>query len=58
LAALAEEVPVYAGTIQHKVDTLQQLMRSHIMNLALNVGHKPEPKPMRPRSQSPANHWP
>lgn len=60
LATLAEDVPVYAVTIQHKVDTLQQLMRSHIMNLAPSMGHKPEPAvaTTKPRPGSPLTMQP
>jgi predicted PurR-regulated permease PerM len=40
LAALAEEVPRYALTIQQKVDTLQQFVQSRVMTVAREVGHK------------------
>jgi hypothetical protein len=43
LAALAEEVPAYAVTIQEKIDTLQQIMRSRMTSLTLGLGHNPEP---------------
>ena len=60
LAITGEDVPVYAVTIQHKVDTLQQLMRSHIMNLAPSMGHKPEPAvaTTKPRPGSPLTMQP
>jgi predicted PurR-regulated permease PerM len=38
LAALAEEVPRYAYTIQHKINTLQQLIASRVGSVALNLG--------------------
>ena len=41
LAALAEEVPEYAQTIQEKIDTLQQLLASRITGLTMSLGHKP-----------------
>lgn len=43
LAALADEVPRYALTIQQKIDTLQQLMASRITDLTRSLGHKPVP---------------
>jgi predicted PurR-regulated permease PerM len=45
LAALAEEVPRYAYTIHRKVDTLQKFVASHLSNLTLSLGTKPEPAP-------------
>ena len=43
LAALAEEVPRYALTIQQKIDTLQHIVASRVTSLTLGLGHKPTP---------------
>jgi predicted PurR-regulated permease PerM len=42
VASLAEEVPRYALTIQQKVDTLQQLVLSHMSQLTRALGAKPD----------------
>ena len=61
LAALAEEVPKYALTIQQKIDTLQQLMASRITDLTMSLGHHSAPtnapakaKPGAPSPGTPA----
>src|ERR1700722_8701539 len=41
VAGLAEDVPRYASTIQQKVDTLQQLVLSHMTELTRALGAKP-----------------
>jgi predicted PurR-regulated permease PerM len=43
LAALAEEVPRYASTIQQKVDTLQQFLASRLLRLTHGFGPRPDP---------------
>jgi predicted PurR-regulated permease PerM len=43
LAALAEEVPRYAVTIQQKIDTAQQLVLSRMTELTQSLGHKLPP---------------
>jgi predicted PurR-regulated permease PerM len=57
LAALAEEVPRYALTIQQKIDTIQQLLASRITGLTMSLGHKPPPANVaaktRPAAPSP-----
>ena len=41
MAGLAEDVPRYASTIQQKVDTLQQLVLSHMTELTRALGARP-----------------
>ncbi len=41
VAGLAEDVPRYALTIQQKVDTLQQLVLSHVTELTRALGARP-----------------
>jgi predicted PurR-regulated permease PerM len=56
LATLAQEVPRYAGTIQHKVDTVQELMLSRISALTASLGRKidPDHKSAAPAAAKPA----
>ncbi len=51
LAALADEVPRYALTIQQKVDTLQQLLASRITQLTASLGHKPAASDVTPKTR-------
>jgi predicted PurR-regulated permease PerM len=41
VAGLAEDAPRYASTIHHKVDTLQQLVLSHMTDLTRALGGRP-----------------
>jgi predicted PurR-regulated permease PerM len=41
VAGLAEDVPRYASTIQQKIDTLQQLVLSHMTELTRALGARP-----------------
>ena len=52
LAALAEEVPRYALTIQQKVDTIQQLMLSRMTGLTQTLIHKPGPADTAAKTKS------
>lgn len=52
LAALAEEVPRYALTIEQKVDTLQQFMLSRMMRFTLGLGQRPNSSTATVKSQS------
>ena len=51
LAALAEEVPRYALTIEQKVDTLQQFMLSRMTRFTVGLGQKPESGSATAKSQ-------
>jgi predicted PurR-regulated permease PerM len=43
VAELAQEVPTYAGAIQQKVDTVQQLMLSRVTSLTAKLSHQTRP---------------
>ncbi len=50
MASLAEDVPIYALTIQRKVDSIQQFMLSRITRLTFDLGHEQRRGGARPKS--------